>query len=330
MRAADARWQRRYRWYWWRWLRRDGDGRRGGSGGAAPDACGNGAIDLPDEECDGEALGGSSCESLGFERGILACDSSCKLDRSDCSTSERCGNGIDDDADGVADCADPDCKGVAPCPRCGDGVVNVPGEACDGKSVPTCARYGKGTGTVLCTEACELDFSSCTPLENCETPGDEDGDGLEDCADPDCAGIFACPICGDGILQRDEECEIGLRASCQRHGFDGGSFVCTDTCLADTTACRIFRCGDGFIDADERCDDGNAVGGDGCSPSCAIEGDVCDAPHLLVMDATQQLWQWNGDLTGLHATTHLPSAPSRALTRSQLSRLLLRAGISRR
>lgn len=36
-------------------------------------------------------------------------------------------------------------------------------------------------------------------------------------------------------------------------------------------------CGDGSLDDDERCDDGNRVGGDGCSASCAPEGDAnCD------------------------------------------------------
>ncbi len=34
-------------------------------------------------------------------------------------------------------------------------------------------------------------------------------------------------------------------------------------------------CGDAELDAPEQCDDGNAVGGDGCSASCALEEAVC-------------------------------------------------------
>ena len=35
--------------------------------------------------------------------------------------------------------------------------------------------------------------------------------------------------------------------------------------------CRVFACGDGFVDGAEECDDGDVVTGDGCSDACAIE-----------------------------------------------------------
>jgi hypothetical protein len=62
---------------------------------------------------------------------------------------ELCYNGIDDDGDGLFDCADPDC-------------------------------------TL---------WPSCQPGELCANGADDDGDGLIDCADPNCGG-FACGAMG--------------------------------------------------------------------------------------------------------------------------------------
>ena len=60
-----------------------------GAGGAPaiePAAvCGNGIIELA-EECDGEELGGMTCESLGEGTGTLACNSECILDVSMCNS----------------------------------------------------------------------------------------------------------------------------------------------------------------------------------------------------------------------------------------------------
>lgn len=53
------------------------------AGGSLP-ACGDGAIDVPGEQCDGDDLGGASCTSLGFAGGVLACDGSCAFDTASC------------------------------------------------------------------------------------------------------------------------------------------------------------------------------------------------------------------------------------------------------
>ena len=66
--------------------------------------------------------------------------------------------------------------------------------------------------------------------------------------------------CGDGVLATWEACDDG----------DANSDTGADACRSD---CSLPRCGDGVTDADEACDDGNALGGDGCTPACALEDD---------------------------------------------------------
>ncbi len=53
--------------------------------GTAPlPECGSDWVDLPGEQCDGPALGGATCESLGFDGGALACTPDCAFDTSGC------------------------------------------------------------------------------------------------------------------------------------------------------------------------------------------------------------------------------------------------------
>lgn len=60
-------------------------------------------------------------------------------------------------------------------------------------------------------------------------------------------------ICGDGVLQTDEEC-------------DDGNDDDEDACLS---TCRLNVCGDGIFDrTEEECDDGNPDQNDGCTVAC--------------------------------------------------------------
>jgi cysteine-rich repeat protein len=93
------------------------------------------------------------------------------------------------------------------------------------------------------------------PHEDCAVPGDEDGNGLADCADPACAA--ACPaVCGNGVVEAGEAC-------------DDGNLAEGDGC---DPRCQVTACGDGVVSAGELCDDGNLVDGDGCE---ACELAVC-------------------------------------------------------
>lgn len=87
--------------------------------------CGDGAIDGA-EACDGDDLGAATCQTEGFDTGTLACDATCALDTSGCSDVVACENGVDDDADGLVDAADPACTGA------GDADELVFSASCNG------------------------------------------------------------------------------------------------------------------------------------------------------------------------------------------------------
>ncbi|QRK10005.1 terpene cyclase/mutase family protein [Archangium violaceum] len=156
------------------------------SGCSGPPRCGDGIINLPTEACDGAELGGGTCEALGLGPGTLTCDSTCKFDTTLCT---------------------------AP-PRCGDGVINQPGEVCDGADLGglTCTDAGYTGGTLSCNPDCTLNASACT----------------------------GAPFCGDGTINRpDEECDrldLGGR-TCDSLGLGGGTLTCTSTCELQTAGC---------------------------------------------------------------------------------------------
>jgi hypothetical protein len=75
----------------------------------------------------------------------------------DCVTPEDCDDGLDNDGDTVADCADPECRWVLPCYEdvCNDGLDNDhdgPADCADFDcmSLPGCPTTCTPTATVVC------------------------------------------------------------------------------------------------------------------------------------------------------------------------------------
>jgi hypothetical protein len=103
----------------------------GGTGAPPATLCGDGIISQG-EECDGDALGGATCESLGFAKGDLACFQ-CHYD-----------------TDGCTDC--------------GNDQIDAK-EECDGTDLGdrTCASLGYTGGALGCTKACKLTLDGCDP-----------------------------------------------------------------------------------------------------------------------------------------------------------------------
>ena len=131
-----------------------------------------------------------------------------------CSTVEICGNGIDDDCNGLADCFDRACQSDPACidrkkETCdngkdddGNGLVDCKDPACYGDKA--CIVPGReicnnnldddDDGLVDCADSdCAMDISCKTPgTEVCDNGKDDDGNGLVDCSDPACKTFAAC------------------------------------------------------------------------------------------------------------------------------------------
>jgi hypothetical protein len=131
------------------------------------------------EVCDLVQLDGQTCESLGYEGGVLACNVTC--DDFNLLGCFICGNDVID--------AGEDCEGVVPdgttcasmgfddgqlacgadclwdtsdCALCGDGVAQST-ESCDGMDLAgeDCASLGLIGGTLGCTAGCVYDTNAC-------------------------------------------------------------------------------------------------------------------------------------------------------------------------
>ena len=151
-------------------------------------------------------------------------------------------------------------------PFCGDGLLNQPGEACDGGMLggQTCEGLGLGPGTLACSAQCTFDTSGCTaapvcgdgvrnqPFEVCDGAdlGGASCTGLgfstgtlacePDCLSFDSAGCVAEPVCGDGVVnQASESCDLSdlNGISCEVLGLGGGLLECAADCNFDTTQC---------------------------------------------------------------------------------------------
>ena len=141
-------------------------------------------------------------------------------DASPPAVESACGDGIDNDADGDADCADTDCDGIGFCEfgaelSCNDGEDN------DANGMSDCLDPN-----------CD-GFSSCEfGIElSCSDGIDNDADGAADCLDANCDGQASCEFgsessCEDGIDNdadgktdcADENCSAS--PSCSAPGLD--------------------------------------------------------------------------------------------------------------
>ncbi|MFH2005461.1 MAG: hypothetical protein ABI333_02630 [bacterium] len=148
---------------------------------------------------------------IGFV-GLTACDGM----KTGAQTEKACADLIDNDGDGLIDCADPDCADLANCvtPVCGDNIAEG-SELCDGSDLTgtSCRDVGFRTGTLACDASCTaFDTSQC----------EEDG------------------FCGNERIDVElgEECDRGYLggATCERLGLGPGELNC-DHCVLDTSQC---------------------------------------------------------------------------------------------
>jgi len=131
------------------------------------------------------------------------------------TTHEVCGNGVDDDGNGLVDCADSVCRSlpacIVPVEICNNGIDDDR----DGRidcSDPDCTAECNITTTEICNNGIDDDGNGLVDLadpacgghgggEICNNGIDDDSDGKIDCLDPDCVAFINCQSkqCSNGL-----------------------------------------------------------------------------------------------------------------------------------
>jgi hypothetical protein len=212
------------------------EGVLGGEGSArvacVSSLCGNGDVD-EGEQCDGENLGGNTCESLGYTGGTLRCldfalggvNFACQFITNDCTTTD-CGNGeVDSDET---------------CETCPEDVDSNPDECACGSQT-------------LCGNDCT----------SCETGICQDGT----CQTDPCEGVVCgdCETCSDGVCN-PMNCDDGNACTTNDRCEYGGCFY-DETSIDDGNACTDDFCDSGTGEVSHVssiCDDGDACTDDSC------------------------------------------------------------------
>lgn len=104
------------------------------------------------------------------------------------STNYLCSNGLDDDNDGKADCADPFCRtqNIAVCNSESTDHECTNNDDDDGDGYVDCADYDCRYSPAV-TKCPQFEWRD----EACENADDDDGDGYVDCDDNSCYSAFS-------------------------------------------------------------------------------------------------------------------------------------------
>ncbi|MCG2694255.1 Ig-like domain-containing protein [Candidatus Parcubacteria bacterium] len=250
--------------------------------------CGDGVVQSPEYCDDGQKNG-----AYGY------CNTSCSELAGYCGDgtkngSEQCDLGAKKNGSYNSGCSW-DCK--LPGPMCGDGIVDIGQEKCDGNvetSTMGCTINQDGYPTQkirTCDEKlCTWNsWSACLPAGVC---GNGIKEGTEICDDGDglntntCTNDCKLAICGDGYIRSGYEfCDNGITNGIVcKPGYGLTCNYCGYTCNI-VTATGDF-CGDGIQNGNEECDGGDFGGldcgsfgliGDGltCSSNCTVDTNAC-------------------------------------------------------
>lgn len=198
---------------------------------------------------------------------------------------EVCFNGLDDDRNGLIDCADPSCFGLPECAGVFENCVN--GLDDDGNGLVDCADSfcvglpDCGVSPEICTDLVDNDLDgrldcadsdcaadrNCLRVEICDDGFDNNRDGFVDCSDPTCSGAAACvgtEICND---LRDNDRDGLVDCADRDCALQPGCLV-----LAEACDNRVDDDRNGLVD----CADPACVGTSFCAPSTEVCDDLVD------------------------------------------------------
>lgn len=156
----------------------------------------------------------------------------------------------------------------------GPSMITMPMPETSTTATPTTTMTPTSTGedstSTGTTEAVDPSTSTTTGTTDGETTVATTGETTAEST----GGTTLVPVCGDGVAEGDEQCDLG----------DDNDDLKQGGCRED---CRDAGCGDGVVDfiLGEQCDDENAADGDGCSAGCAIEaGPNCGDGKVDLVD----------------------------------------------
>ena len=188
---------------------------------------------------------------------------------------------------------------------CGNGIIE-PGEQCDdGNTVSgdgcssTCqieaSYYDCSVAGQLCKDNARCGDGILEPGEQCDDDNTKSGDGCSSTCQVEAGwqcrvpGKPCVPLCGDGKIVGDEQCDTGNNAANKPD--DGCSSTCQIepgySCTGTPSVCTKANCGNGTLETGEACDCGTSPtnlpagctgpnglfngDGSGCSNTCTKE-----------------------------------------------------------
>jgi cysteine-rich repeat protein len=234
--------------------------------------CGNGVVDDENEACDGNDLGGLVCATLGYLEGDVRCAANCQFELSGCSGTEVCHDALDNDGDGLRDCADDDC--ASSCSTSCASAIELSDEQLQGDGAVWLSGTTRGHASEL-NSGCSLDPSGEEVVYRV-TP---DHDGV---LDVELESLLLLTLSIRTQCEAGERDELGCSLP-GRHVSGPASkgepvYVMVDGRSEEDRGAYQLRislrervCGDGHRDAPEACDDANHLDDDGCQSDCTLQ-----------------------------------------------------------
>ncbi|MEM6959574.1 MAG: MopE-related protein, partial [Myxococcota bacterium] len=238
------------------------------------------AVELADSAAVASLTWTTPCEADEFcsEAGVCSCT----------DAAEICDNGVDDDGDGLVDCADPDCatgSSDATCDGVDDDCDGTLDEGFDGEGTTCGVGACAASGATTCDAGAVVD--ACEPGE--PAANDASCDGVDD----DCDGasdedfVGEATSCGEGVCEASGEtaCSDGSTSdTCTPGAPTGDDSACDgldadcDGTVDEAFASEATTCGVGACEASgaTTCEAGEV--GDSCAPGTPTGDDsTCDA-----------------------------------------------------
>jgi hypothetical protein len=309
------------------------DGGTGGGDGGASDA-GAGDGGTPDAGSDAGVVDAGGVDAGVVDAGVVDAGLDLDLDGvpqpADCNDNnpqirpgipEVCdNNNVDDNCNGMADCAETSCNGAA-CTNsgtCMSGMCMTPIEVCNDRVDNNNNGLTDCEESTCATQACN-DANACTLNETCNGPdagpdGGCSGAPVQCTTPPVCYGMTgACmadgtcaytPLnsgpCNDGLACTDtDSCVTGVCTGTPRVCTTNNACLTGGTCVEDAGTCSFTPVASGM---------GTCTDGDNCTTNDACDGDGGCAGTRVNCAEPSQCHRWDNTCQGNGTCNFLPRA----------------------